>query len=115
MSALEYELVTGSRVDTSLLYIKSEMQLYKCNAKLKKSVIYLCTDRNCKSRVRIMKQSRECFRHNNHEHSHPNHESKYKEMKVLNTIKQKCSRLTDLLLGSKFLTVRDVFDTVLSE
>lgn len=114
-SELEFEIITGLRVGTSLMYIKSEQQLYKVNSKLKESTIYLCVNRNCKARAKIMKKTQKCVRHNKFEHNHPNAEKKYDETKVLNIIKEKCSKLTDLLRGSQFLTVRDVFNTVLLE
>lgn len=63
-----------------------------------------------------MRADKQCLQFTKYyRHSHAsNEQSKYNELKVLNTIKQKCSDLTTLL-NEKKQSVRDIFYSILSK
>lgn len=92
--SVTYEIIAGKRNNSKLLYIFFEKQLYikKCT-KLEKH-FYVCYVKDCPSRIMLF--GSECIKAKNYKaHNHDNQEALYKELKFLNNVKTKCTRLNE--------------------
>lgn len=106
---MDYVFVTGKRVDSNLLYLKDEKQLFKINSKNRKKKIYMCYVKDCKSRV-FIDNNAICYKVNNYvEHNHhDNQEHAYKQLKLINEIKSECQSVSALHSGA-CISVSEIF------
>lgn len=113
---MPYEIITGWRMNSELLYTKNENKLYRKNRPTKNGFAYLCV--SCNSRVHL-RPDNVCIQQEKylvHKHKFPElptKEKEYEQLKVLNIVKNKCCDLFTLINQRK-QSVRDIFYDVLT-
>lgn len=86
---LNYEYVVGRRLNSRLLYVLDEKQLYTKKSMKNENYFYNCYIKTCKARVFVNNEV--CKKVKNFiDHSHETQENMYKELKTLNDIKTSC-------------------------
>lgn len=88
MECVDYEIISGKRRNSKLVYVISEQQLYIRKTKYKTKQFYVCYAKDCKSRVYI--QNDQCYKSADGEHNHADQKELYEEMKVMSNIKTQC-------------------------
>lgn len=111
--SIEYELLQGSRMNSTFLYIPSEKQLYRIKHIMSFGKSYVCREKKCFARV-FLKENGECKRFKSNSHLHSDKEEEYNKLKVLNEVKLKCAELHSTLVGRK-LTTKSIFDQVIQK
>lgn len=106
-SVVEYEIITGHREDTKLLYLLNEKQLYKKNSITKLGTHYLCIVNNCSARVYV--KDGVCFKSifSKSGHNHGLNDVFYKKLSALNDMKAK-------ITVDKNTPLREIFNEVMS-
>lgn len=80
---MEYEFLCGKKINSKILYIKNEKQLYKLKSKNGNKNYYTCYYKSCNSRVEFLVSSNVCIKPKNFkDHEHQNRE----ELKSINKI-----------------------------
>lgn len=107
---MEYEFTLGKRIDSKLLYVLTEKQLYKKAREAKEHIVYRCYESTCKARVKIMR-SGVCTKVDSFkEHDHDIQESRYKQFKIEGEIKQQCAVSSSLVNTSSTVgNVREIY------
>lgn len=86
---MEFEILSGKRRNSKLLYSFSEKQIYAKKSIYNNKVFFDCYNKKCKSRVYLL--NGECLKAKNFkEHEHSDQKELYEELKALNKIKAKC-------------------------
>lgn len=117
---IDFELMTGARTNSEILFTSTEHQMYTFNASSRLGKSYLCSyrlngKRACKARVYLINENR-CIKSKTAQpHSHSEDMLTLKrELVCLNEMKRRCVQLESFLSTSR-LTVRDIFNQVLLE
>lgn len=96
MTTLAFEIMSGKRRNSKVLYIIDEKQFYLQKSEAKGRQYYTCYERNCKSRVILEKG--QCRKATDFiEHNHRDQQQLYDELKALNEIKDKCLDVSSTL------------------
>lgn len=111
---LTYEIATGERYNSKLLYTIEEKQLYYWNRAYASGDAWVCAFKGCNNRVHIRPDKMCVQKERYYIHKHANQEKKFYECKVLNIIKNKCADLSTFI-NEKKQAVRDIFYAVLSD
>lgn len=91
MERFNFEYITGQRLNSKLIYVPEQKQLYKKRLEYKNKTYYICHKQNCKSKMEVFNNSDFIEKSKKFiDHNHADQESKYNEFKVLNTIKNQC-------------------------
>lgn len=111
----EYEMVPGAKINTELLYNKSDKYLYKFNKTTADGhKAYTCRHSSCKSRVIVRKLddgSLECaFPENYAGHLHPNDVREVEKLELKNKVKKLCSEIPSTSSGS----VKDAYYSIMN-
>lgn len=91
-SEVTYEIISGLRIYSFLLYVKEEQQLYRMVKTQKKTstFFYECHKEGCRCRVYI--RDKKCFIAGNASHIHPSQAETYANLNALNEIKKTLRR-----------------------
>lgn len=117
---IDFELMTGARTNSEILFTSTEHQIYTYNSTSHLGKGYLCTHRRedkrvCKARVYLVNENRCIKLKNASEHCHDDKMLSLKrELVCLNEMKRRCGQLESFLSTTR-LTVRDIFNQVLFE
>lgn len=91
MEELEYEFLCGKKINSKLLYLKTEKQLFKLKSKNSEKCYYVCYFKPCNSRVELLLANSICVKPKKQKnHNHPTQEKKYEELKAIESIKKNC-------------------------
>lgn len=102
---VEYEIVTGLRANSQLLYLPSEKQLYRKNTITKRGVHYKCKTDGC--RIRIYMNNGICYKLIGVEHAHASSELSYIRLNALNEVKSR-------IIADKTTPIKEIFNYVVS-
>lgn len=115
-SNTNFEFIPGKRIDSELLFMKSEKQLFKKCTLRKHLYTYKCYVTRCPSRIIHDTLRNIIFKAKDYKvHTHGDQEKVYKELKLKTTIKTKCtdpSALVNTRAGAG--NVHEVFNAVVS-
>lgn len=96
---MEFELLSGKRINSVLLYSFNDCQLYAKKSIYGEKQYYECYKNNCKSRVVLERGTfSKCRKFV--DHNHGDQESTYRELKALRNIKRKCENF-DTAIGEQ--------------
>lgn len=127
--ALNYELLTGHRAGSTLLYLPSEQNLYVKNSSTKNVQSFVCyqkilrknpnkMDQNvkCGARVTLRKKNNGCYRNKTEHSCHRSHLMIYKDLLTMNQVKSTCHILHELLGdAARQVNTRKIFNNVISK
>lgn len=110
---MQHDFVMGEKKNWTLLYIVEEKQFYSLNANGAKGKIYRCLNRNCKCRALV--NDDKVVRFNTEQHNHnDDSEERYKKLKVLELMKNRCSDLSTIASGKRMMKTRDIYKQVIN-
>lgn len=96
MSSLAFEVMSGKRRNSKVLYVKDEKQFYIRKSEAKGRIYYTCYVKTCKSRVTL--ENGLCRKAPDFvEHDHSDQCELHAELKALNQIKEQCSDIANTL------------------
>lgn len=124
---VEYELLTGKRTDSTLVYVPSEKNLYVKNSTTKDVQRYVCYQKILRRGpqngdvipmcyARITMKNGNCYRTNAPHAPHGDHEHIYADMLTANKIKGTCKQLREVLAESaRAIDTRKMFNMELAK
>lgn len=114
MESLEYELISGKKLKSTLLYVLSEKQLYKIKTKTINKTYYVCYQKNCAARIEILTNSVCCKPNKDvNQHTHGAVEDQYKEISCINEIREDCAGASNVMGEINAIsTIRNAFKRV---
>lgn len=112
---LNYEHVVGKRINSKLLYVTEEKQLYSKKTIKKEKYFYACYVKTCKARVFL--ESEVCYKVKDFiDHNHETQEDTYRELKIMNNMKTSCMEIhQDSTEPSVLGSIRKIFQSTCVE
>lgn len=112
MASVTYEIMSGKRRTSKLLYSKDENQFYIKKSEARGRKYYTCYEKNCKSRVVL--ENGQCRKATDFiEHNHEEQQEMYDELKALNEIKEQCLDVSSTLGAVNAVSgIRETFRNV---
>lgn len=93
---MDYEIISGKRINSKLLYVISEKQLYKFKTLIRNKKYYVCLNEKCKAKVELVNDV--CQKPKKIiEHNHGESENLANELKCVNKIKSECLNSSSVL------------------
>lgn len=112
MSNLEFEIISGKRINSKVLYVKEEKQCYIRKSESKGTIYYTCYKKSCKSRV-ILKNGQCSKVVNFTQHNHSDQHAFYEELKALSQVKKICLDGTTIIGAPSAVSgIRESFQSV---
>lgn len=117
MERLQYEFVNGKKVNSQLIYLKIDKQLFKLRSKTPNKMYYSCYYNKCSAGVELLLEDNSVIKpKKSYLHNHPDQETLYKELKAIGELKKDCIENASAIGQTNAMScIRSAFNRVSSK